>query len=378
MDVPFLGSNIPEPVVQEHVARLVSLMQANDVDATVIFHPSNLLAFLGTDHGSSDRLSCGVITNRGDVLYFCPGFEAPDVANQTHVPQIVPWTDGQNAYEVMADTLRQLDVRTGVMALDGRTWLSAFNAIESACDGFELADGEPLLREVRICKSPLEIELMRNAHLKGERVYEFLKTQVAAGKTEREVRTAANEHFAPEGLHVFPYVQTGPMGAVPHHLSDDTVMQPGHTVVIDSVVIVNRYFNDLTRTFAIGEPSAKAKEAYKVVRAAQAAGIAAAKPGAACGAVDAAARAVIEVAGFGEYFTHRLGHGLGVEVHEPPYFVAGSDEPLRPGMVMTVEPGIYIPGEFGIRIKDDIVITEAGCEVIRGDLKTDVTDVFDG
>jgi Xaa-Pro dipeptidase len=377
MDVPLLGSGIPEPVVREHIARLAALMQANDVAATVIFHPANLLAFVGTDHGPTDRLSCALITNEGHVLHVCPFFEQPAIAAQTSLPEIITWTETQNPYQVLADAAAGHGIRSGALAVDGRMWLSAYDAIESAFSSFQLIDGEPLLREVRICKTPFEIELMRLAHRRGERVFEFLKTQIIAGKTEREIRDTAGEHFLAEGFAVAPYVQTGPMAAIPHHSSDNTPLEIGHTVVVDSVTTTARYFNDLTRTYAIGEPPQRAKQAYAAVRAAQQAAIQAARPGATCGSVDAAARQVIEDAGFGEYFIHRLGHGLGLEVHEPPYFVGGNDEVLRTGMVLTVEPGIYVPGEFGIRIEDDITITEDACEVIAGDLATDVTTAFD-
>jgi Xaa-Pro aminopeptidase len=172
-------------------------------------------------------------------------------------------------------------------------------------------------------------------------------------------------------------IQSGPNAAIPHNPTGERRLQEGDAIVVDSVVQFNGYYNDLTRTFALGEPPPRAKQAYRAVRRAQQAAIEAARPGIACEKLDRIARGIIAEAGFGQYFAHRLGHGIGIEVHEPPYLVGGNRETLRPGMCMSVEPGVYIPGEFGIRIEDDILITEDGCEVIRGGLSTDVTHAFD-
>jgi Xaa-Pro aminopeptidase len=218
-----------------------------------------------------------------------------------------------------------------------------YDAIESAFSSFQLIDGEPLLREVRICKTPFEIELMRLAHRRGERVFEFLKTQIIAGKTEREIRDTAGEHFLAEAS---PSPRMSRPARWPRSRTTARTTPHSRSATPSSSIASPpppRYFNDLTRTYAIGEPPQRAKQAYAAVRAAQQAAIQAARPGATCGSVDAAARQVIEDAGFGEYFIHRLGHGLGLEVHEPPYFVGGNDEVLRTGMVLTVEPGIYVP-----------------------------------
>jgi Xaa-Pro aminopeptidase len=173
-------------------------------------------------------------------------------------------------------------------------------------------------------------------------------------------------------------IQSGPNAAVPHNPTGERALQEGDAIVVDSVIRVDGYNNDLTRTYALGAPSPRAKEAYKAVRKAQAAAIDAARPGVECGELDRIARQVITEAGFGEYFLHRLGHGMGIECHEPPYLVGGNTEKLRAGMCMSVEPGIYARGEFGIRIEDDILISDDGCEVIRGELPTDVTAAFDG
>jgi Xaa-Pro dipeptidase len=363
--------------VRDHVARLVDEMRLADVAATIVFHTSNMLAFLGTTHSSSDRLVCGAVTRAGALLAVCPAFERPGIAEQTSLPAIHTWEEHEDPYARLAEALATTGVRGGRIATDGRTWLDAHARFAAALRGCTLVPGEALLGAVRLCKTAAEIELMRQAQRRGERVYAILRDLVRPGVTERGLRDEVSERCAAEGLSASPMIQTGPNAAVPHHDVDDSPLQPGHTLVVDSVTSTAGYINDLTRTYAVGTPSPRAREAYRVVRAAQAAAIAAARAGVVCEQLDALARQVITDAGFGPFFIHRLGHGLGIECHEPPYLVRGNALALRPGMCMTIEPGIYVPGEFGIRIEDDVVITESGCEVLRHELPTDVTDAFE-
>ena len=371
-----VAGGIPAEIVREHIERLTALMREQDVAATLLFHPSNMLAFTGTTHSAWDRLVCGAITREGEALVLCPAFERPGVAEETSVPTIHTWVEEEDAYARFATLLADAGVSSGRVAVDGRMWIDTWRRFEHALGGRELVDGEPLLREVRMCKSPAEVRLLQRAHERGEQVFLALRDMIRAGVSELELQREVARRFAAEGLAAAPMIQTGANGAIPHHLPDETVIEPGDIVVIDSVVIVDAYHNDLTRTFAVGSISDRAHDAYHTVRRAQAAAIEAARPGVACGDLDGIARRVIADAGYGEYFTHRLGHGMGIECHEPPFLVGGNRETLRPGNCVTIEPGIYIPGEFGIRIEDDIVITDDGCQVLRGELMTDVSEGF--
>lgn len=372
-----LGAGIPAPVVREHLNHLATLMQTEDVAATLIFHPSNMLAFLGTTHSAWDRLVCGLVTRDGQAHAICPAFEQPGFQAETDLPTFHTWQEHEDSYACVAAALASAGIKSGRLAVDGRIWLETLTALRAALPDFEVTSGEHLLREVRICKTDAEKELLRNAHARGEHLFLALTEMLEPDMTELEVQQALAARMAVDDLKASPMVQTGPNGAIPHHRSDDSLLKPGHTLVVDSVTLTAGYHNDVTRTFAVGEPSKKAKEAYQVVRAAQAEAIAAARAGLACEKLDAVARDVITQAGFGAYFTHRLGHGMGIECHEPPYLVGGNQTTLRAGMCLTIEPGIYVPGEFGIRIEDDILITPDGCEVIKGELPTDVTPAFD-
>ncbi len=364
---------IPAPLVREHLARLADLLRPTDLAAVVVFHPSNMRAFLGTDWSSSDRLLCGAVTRAGRAVAVCPAFERPaldPIAAWTH---IATWEEHEDPYAALLRALADAGAAHGPLGVDGRMWVDSLERLAAAAAPRPVRNAEALLREVRVIKSPAELVVLREAQRRGERAFAVVAELLRPGVSERELCDAVTARFAPEGLHVVPLVQSGPNAAVPHSPTGTRRIAPGETVVIDSVITWQGYCNDLTRTFAVGDPPARARAAYRAVRAAQAAAIAAAGPGVPCSRLDAIARGVIAEAGFGPYFVHRLGHGIGLEGHEPPYLVGGNDEPLRPGMVCTVEPGIYVPGAFGIRIEDVIIITERGCEVIRGTLATDVS-----
>lgn len=372
-----IADSIPQSIVSEHIERLCQLMRRDDLAAVLVFDKANMLAFAGTPHASWDRLTCGAITREGDVRVVCPAFERPAVSGAERLATVHVWREEQDPYRCFADALAAAGVRSGRLGVDGRVWLDAWYRFQDACGALKLQSAEHLLREVRICKSPAEQDLLRAAHRKGERVFLTMRDTIRAGVSESDLQREVAEKLRGEGVTFSPLIQSGPNGAIPHNPTGSRVLAEGDNVVIDSVVTRDGYNNDLTRTFAIGEPGKRAKHAYQTVRKAQAAAIEAAKPGVECRALDRIARKIISDAGFGEFFTHRLGHGMGVECHEPPYLNGANAETLRAGMCVTIEPGVYVPGEFGVRIEDDVLITEDGCEVIAGQLPTDVTDAFD-
>lgn len=366
-----VANAIPSPIVREHQAYLASLLAEQDFAAAILFDPANLLAFVGTSHGPWDRLTCGAITREGAGVLVCPSFERPTVRGADAHATIHECRETEDAFARFATALAQAGVRGGRVLLDERMWLTAREALAAALPHVELQTDPGLLREVRVCKSAAELNCMDAAQRDGERLYQLLTELVRPGVSELAIYGAARERMARDGIAIDPMVQSGPNSAIPHQLTGDRLLQEGDTVVIDSVVNRDGYFNDLTRTFTLGEIGSRAKRAYQAVRDAQEAAIAAARPGIECRELDAIARNIITQAGFGEFFTHRLGHGLGLEIHEPPYLNGANAERLRVGMCMTIEPGVYVPSEFGIRIEDDIVITENGCRRL-GALATDV------
>jgi Xaa-Pro aminopeptidase len=222
-----------------------------------------------------------------------------------------------------------------------------------------------VLRELRIHKSPAEVEALRRAGQAIDRVHEAMAGWLRPGRTEAEVGRDIADAIVAEGHSTvnFVIVAAGPNGASPHHQTGDRVIAGGDAVVVDiGGTTAEGYCSDSTRTYAVGDPPADFADYYEVLRQAQAAACAAVKPGVRAAAVDAAARDIIAGAGYGEYFVHRTGHGIGLEEHEEPWIVAGNDQPLAAGMAFSIEPGIYLPGRHGARIEDIVVCTEAGAD----------------
>lgn len=368
-----VAASIPAPIVSAHLDALAQLMRSDALDAVLLFGAANMLAFTGTSHTAWDRLTCGVVTRDGRALIVCPRFERPTVASAEPHATIHTWEETEDPFQTLADALAAAGVKRGRLGLDGLTWISTADALAAACPDLQLVRAEPLLREVRICKTPAEIALLREAQRRGEQIFAELAPLMQPGAAELELLEQVRRKMAARGVSVQPMIQSGPNGAIPHNPTGRRRLETGDTVVVDSTITHDGYYNDLTRTFAIGLPPERARRAYRAVREAQQAAIAAARPGVECRALDALARRVIADHGFGEYFSHRLGHGMGIECHEPPYLNGANPERLRAGMCVTIEPGVYVPGEFGIRIEDDVVITESGCEVLRSELQTDVS-----
>jgi D-alanyl-D-alanine dipeptidase len=215
---------------------------------------------------------------------------------------------------------------------------------------------------LRAVKDPAEVELLAAAAAAADAAFEEIRTMRFSGRREREVGADLAELLRRFGHSQvdFTIVGSGPNGANPHHETGDRVIEPGDMVVLDFGGLKDGYGSDTTRTVHVGEPTEEERRVHDVVRAAQQAGFEAVRPGAACQDVDRAAREVITEAGYGEYFIHRTGHGIGVTTHEPPYMIEGEEQPLVPGMCFSVEPGIYLPGRFGVRIEDIVTVTEDG------------------
>ncbi|MBQ4249422.1 MAG: aminopeptidase P family protein [Clostridia bacterium] len=218
----------------------------------------------------------------------------------------------------------------------------------------------------RLIKDEQEIEALIHASKMNDEVIAFAISSLRDGVTEAELMMDINREFSARGSDAptAQIVAFGPHCAEEHHESDSTVIKKGDSVIFDLYTPISRYWCDMTRTVFFGEPSNKQKEVYDIVKKANAAGIAAVRPGTPLRDIDRAARSVIESAGYGEYFTHRLGHGLGLDCHEPPDVSAASEAVAYEGMVFSIEPGIYLPGEFGVRIEDLVLVTKDGCRVL--------------
>ena len=311
---------------------------------------SNLFYLTGIDFWRSERLTALVLFADRDPVVICPAFEESRLRGMSAVSKVVPWAESEDPFAKAASLFPGA---SGTLAIEPSTAFDDVERLLAIRPGWKPVSGGPLFASVRMVKTPEEIEAMRRAIAVALPRFEKAFTSLSPGSVE----AAVSHDFG--GANV---VQFGSSSALPHGASSPRALQKGEAVLIDAWDKPEGYYYDITRSTWFGEPSEEYRRVWNVVLEAQGAAIDRAAPGVPCSEVDAAARRVIEKAGYGEYFTHRLGHGLGIDVHEPPYMVGHEKTLLEPGMTFTSEPGIYLPGRFGVRIEDDIVCTERGAE----------------
>lgn len=280
--------------------------------------------------------------------------------------RIVDWVDGQDPYALALGGFAANDRPIRLAVSDALPALHLIPLTERA--GAPAALATPVLRELRMIKDDAELDALRAAGAAIDRVHARMGEWLAPGRTEAAVAADISAAIVAEGHReaAFVIVGSGPNGADPHHEHSDRVIESGDIVVIDiGGPLTIGYNSDCTRTYCFGEPPADIADAYAVLQRAQAAAVAAVRPGVSAEQIDAAARQVLAEAGLGDYFIHRTGHGIGLSVHEEPYIVAGNTDPLRPGMAFSVEPGVYFPGKWGARIEDIVLLTDDGAEAVN-------------
>ncbi|MCF3106242.1 aminopeptidase P family protein [Streptomyces roseoverticillatus] len=284
-----------------------------------------------------------------------PGAErAPSAASLS----VTGWSDGQDPYAALAPLLGPKS-RYGV---SDNAWALHLLGLQRACPEVSYGAFTEVMPMLRAVKDAYEVERLAAAGAAADAAYEDVSGLQFEGRREREVAADLARLLLEHGHSQvdFTIVGSGPNGANPHHDAGDRVIELGDMVVMDFGGLKDGYGSDTTRTVHVGQPTAEERKVHDVVREAQQAAFEAVRPGVACQEVDRVARQVIRAAGFGEYFIHRTGHGIGVTTHEPPYLVEGEHLPLVPGMCFSIEPGIYLPGRFGVRIEDIVVCTESG------------------
>jgi len=335
----------------------------------VVFFPSRNLEYLtGFAEEPSERALFLFLTADHDPVFFAPELAAQQLADRTPVDDVRTWSDAEGPAEPLEAVCSGLDLDGSHLLVDETMWARFTQLLESTLPNatFDLAD--ELLAELRIRKDEAELAALRAAAEAADTAMTAVRDlgTDAVGMTEAELAARIETELAAAGgeeRSFEPIVGSGPNGAMPHHTHSDRRIEAGEPVVLDFGTRVDGYPSDQTRTVVFdGEPDDEFRQVHDIVRRAQAAAIETVEPGVTAGDVDAAARDVIDAAGYGEGFIHRTGHGVGLDVHEEPTIVSGSDRLLEPNMVFSVEPGIYIPDEFGVRIEDLVVVTTDGCE----------------
>jgi Xaa-Pro dipeptidase len=333
-------------------------------DALYVTPGSALYYFAGLRWGGGERLMALTIPRKGDPFLVCPAFEEERLRELVRWPlEIFTWQEDASPYALLASQLAARGVRTGRIGVNETTPFFFFDGLRRAAAGFTLVSGDPVTIGCRGRKTAHELELMALANEATCAVYQAAFAALREGMAHRELGALISQGYQRMGLGGGATVLFGQWAALPHGTTKPQTLKEGDVVLADGGTSVEGYASDITRTTVFGKPSDKVKRAFDAVRRAQDAALAAARRGEFSGSVDDAARKIVTEAGFGkdyELFTHRLGHGIGLDGHEHPYLVRGSKTVLEPGMTFSNEPGIYIRGEFGIRCEDIMAITENG------------------
>jgi Xaa-Pro dipeptidase len=349
--------------------RARALMRANQIGAVALCGGTSLAYFTGIRWGDSERLFTFVLPQKGHPLYVCPAFEEERVQERmTEAPsgresKVLTWQEDNDPYTVVAQALREAGIAAGRLGIEERVPFVFSDGIRRAVNGIEPISATPVTAGCRSIKSTAELKLMQLANDVTLQVYEAAWKCVKPGMTNRQFSDLVDTAYRRTGFPGEASCQVDAWSALPHGSPQPQIIREGSIVLIDDGCVVEGYQSDISRTFVMGKATDKMKRVFDTVHRAQTAALHAAKPGVACQAVDAAARKVVDDAGFGPgyaHFTHRLGHGIGMDEHEWPYLVKGNMRPLQMNMTTSDEPGIYLRGEFGVRLEDDMYITPDG------------------
>lgn len=352
-------------VIPDHPSRLrrtAAAVAERQLAALLVTPSADLVWLVGYDPPSLERLTCLVVRPDAAPMLVVPALERPlaERSRAAELVEIAAWEETADPHRFIARMIGG----AGAVACSDRMWGTHLLRLQAAMEDRAFVSATPILGSLRAVKDGHELALLERAARYADEAFGRLLATRVETLSERQVADRVSELLLDLGNDqvTFTIVGAGPNGASPHHAPGDRELHAGDAVVLDFGGRSGGYCSDLSRTVAVVEASPGLGAVYEVVREAQEAAFRAVHPGAAAQDVDRAAREVIREAGYGEVFIHRTGHGIGLEEHEDPYIVDGNDEPLRPGMCFSIEPGIYLPGEFGVRIEDIVTVTEDGAE----------------
>jgi len=348
------------------------LMRENNLSAILLTEGTSLRYFSGIHWWGGERLFAMVLPAKGEAFYVAPAFEEGRAREQIALgpegknPDVRIWQEDENPYERVAQGLSDRGIASGTIGFEETVKFVFTDSIRKAAASAAFASATQVTAGCRMIKSAHEIELMRLASKVTLTAYRAVHSSLKVGMTQVEVGNLVEVAHRQLGFEGDALVLFDEFSAFPHGSVTPQVIREGTIILIDGGCSVEGYASDITRMFVVGKPSDKMKQVFEIVHRAQSAALAAAKPGVEAQSVDAAARKVIGDAGYGpdyKFFTHRVGHGMGMDGHEWPYLVRGNTHKLQPEMTFSDEPGIYIRGEFGVRLEDDMHITENGAEL---------------
>jgi Xaa-Pro aminopeptidase len=347
-------------VFTNRISRAQDALREANLDALLLGPSADLTWLTGVDAHLSERLNLLILPREGEPVMVVPGLEAPLVARAAGEVRLVAWADHDTPEVIAADALR---AKPGArLAVGNQLWSAFLLRLQAAVPDASWFEGTPVLRDLRMIKDQYEIDALAEAARLTDLAWEaFIQSGPIAGQTELQALQRLLDISGDKGL-TSPYgiIGSGPHSASPHHSGDQRVISEGDAMVFDWGGKVDGYLSDVTRSAHVGEPGDEYRRVYDIVKRANQAMFETVEPGIEIQELDRAARNLITEEGYGPYFLHRVGHGLGLEVHEEPYLVEGNTLPLQAGMTFSDEPGIYIEGRFGVRIEDTVLCTSEG------------------
>lgn len=351
--------------IEERLANMQVRMEETGIDLAAIGPTPNMRYLLGfTPH--ADERPCMLLVDRQSIRMVVPGLNREEVAGHTSI-DLIAWADAEGPQEALRQALAAVQ-KPSVLAVDGAMRADNLLQLQALVTPNQTITVDVLLTPFRICKSAEEIDALARAAAQADRAMQVAVNACRPDVTEAEVAWATEAAFRQDGAEevCFTLIASGPNGAYPHHHSGERKLQKGDAIIVDIGASLHGYKSDITRMVYLGKPTAEFLRAYAAVYEANQRAMAAVRPGILAGEIDHIARTRLGVAGFGHLFTHRTGHGIGLEGHEPPWIMAGDMTVLREGMVFSIEPGVYLVGQFGVRIEDIVIVTQSGVRNLTG------------
>lgn len=343
-------------------------LQQNEVELAFISTPDNVFYVSGFSSNPHERVLGVVVFKNAPPFVICPLMEVPDVLATGWPFEAIGYEDTEDAWAILSDEIHQRIGTPSSIAIEkSHVTVNRMEIMDKLFSSATFSQVDDLLQQMRVIKSEDECKNLRKAAELADYAIEVGCNAIAEGRTELEVLMAVEFELKKKGVQKMSFdtiVLSGPKTASPHGVPGDRKIQRGDFILFDLGIVYNGYCSDITRTVAFGEPTVAMRKIYETVRKGQQAAVDLVRPGVTARELDHAARSIITEAGYGDYFTHRLGHGLGISVHEYPSITGTSDFVLEEGMVFTIEPGIYDPEITGVRIEDDILVTQNGSEVL--------------
>ncbi len=352
-------------LTQERLQALQARMQENKIDLAAVGPTANMRYLLGFAPHPDERV-CLLLVSQRAVRMVTPTLNQAEIAAHTDV-ELVGWADADGPKGALRQALAGWPSPRS-LAVDGPMRADFLLNLQQVISPAQTQPLDPIISPLRQRKSTEEVEGLARAAAQADRATRAAVNACKPGVTEAEVAWAVEAAFRQDGADAvdFTIIASGPNGAYPHHHSGERKLQRGDAIIIDIGATLNGYKSDITRMVHLGQPSAEFRQAYAAVLQANERARAAIRPGVTAGEIDRMARSSLEAAGYGPYFTHRLGHGIGLEVHEEPWIMAGNSTVLEEGMAFSVEPGVYLVGKFGVRIEDIVLVTQSGVRTLTG------------